>query len=63
MQNADVRNALKSHGVYIYELADVLGVSEPTLIRWLRKEWTEEQKAKAFDLIRMKAGEKHDENH
>lgn len=58
MKNADIRNALKEHGVYNYELADLLGVSEPTLIRWLRKEWSEEQKAEALTLIQMKAGEK-----
>ena len=63
MPNADIRNALKAYGVYNYELADLLGISEPTLIRWLRKEWAEDQKAKALNLIRMKAGEKHDENH
>lgn len=34
--NNDIRATLKMNGIYLYELAKVIGVSEPTIIRWLR---------------------------
>lgn len=49
--NKDVREAARKNGVYLYEIADALGKSEPTFNRWLRKEMTEEMKNKAFAAI------------
>ena len=37
-KNVDVRKAAKDSGVFLWEIADKLGVSEPTLNRWLRKD-------------------------
>lgn len=42
--NQDIRTALQSKGMKQWELADLLGVSEFTLTRWLRKELTEDKK-------------------
>ena len=50
-KNADIRKAAKESGVYLWEIADKLGVSEPTLNRWLRKEMPESQKAKFYSTI------------
>ncbi len=50
-KNSDVRKAARKNGVYLYEIADTLGVSEPTFNRWLRKEMTEERKSEAFKAI------------
>ena len=44
-KNVDVRKAAKDSGVFLWEIADKLGVSEPTLNRWLRKEMPDSQKA------------------
>ena len=44
-KNVDVRKAAKDSGVFLWEIADKLGVSEPTLNRWLRKEMSDSQKA------------------
>lgn len=49
--NNDVREAARRNVVYLYEIADALGKSEPTFNRWLRKEMTEEMKNKAFAAI------------
>lgn len=49
--NKDVREAARQNGVYLYEIADALGKSEPTFNRWLRKEMTDEMKNKAFAAI------------
>ena len=50
-KNVDVRKAAKDSGVFLWEIADKLGVSEPTLNRWLRKEMPDSQKAKFFAAI------------
>lgn len=42
--NQEVREALQNKGMKQWELADLLGVSEFTLARWLRKELTEDKK-------------------
>lgn len=34
--NADIRSAAKAAGIKQWEVAAQLGISEPTLIRWLR---------------------------
>lgn len=40
-RNAEIRAAAKSAGVFLYEIAEQLGVSEPTFNRYLRKELSE----------------------
>ena len=35
--NETVRKTAKNAGVYLWEIGDYLGVSENTVIRWLRK--------------------------
>lgn len=42
--NQEVREALHNKGMKQWELADMLGISEFTLARWLRKELTEDKK-------------------
>lgn len=41
--NIIIREALKRHSLPQYQLADVLGVSEWTLCRWLRHELPKDQ--------------------
>lgn len=53
-RNEDIRAMARQKKVYLYEIAEVLGVSEPTFIRWLRKELSENKKADvraAIDII------------
>lgn len=50
-RNNDIRAAAKANGVYLYEIAEKIGVSEPTLIRYLRKELSGSMKAKALAAI------------
>ena len=42
--NQEIREALQNKGMKHWELADMLGISEFTLTRWLRKELTEDKK-------------------
>lgn len=51
MNNKDIRNLLKEKGLYHWQLADCLGISEPTLTRKLRKELSQEEKEKIIKVI------------
>lgn len=50
-RNTEIRAAAKSAGVFLYEIAEKLGVSEPTFNRYLRKELSDDMKAKALAAI------------
>ena len=49
--NQEVYNALWQNRVYVYELADYLGIHENTLLRRLRKELPQEEKEYYISLI------------
>lgn len=51
MKNLDVRQYAKSKGVCLWQCAEVLGISEPTMTRKLRRELPEDEKAKLREII------------
>ena len=51
MNNKDVRLKAKGSGVALWQVAEKMNVSEPTLYRKLRHELTVEEKAKIFAII------------
>lgn len=51
MSNMDIRIYLKAHRVSLWQLADALGVHENTLLRRLRHELPEEEKARLRSLV------------
>lgn len=57
-QNEDIRAKAKQKSVYMYEIADALGISEPTFCRWLRKELSVSQKADVLAAIDIIAEQK-----
>jgi len=44
VSNAEIRAEMKLLGLAIWQVADKVGVCEMTLIRWLRKELSEEKR-------------------
>ena len=50
-KNLDIRASARGKGVYLYEVASVLGISEPTIMRWLRAELTDERRAAILEAI------------
>lgn len=50
-RNTEIRAAAKNSGVFLYEIAEKLGVSEPTFNRYLRKELSDGMKAKVLTAI------------
>lgn len=53
MYNKDLRNYAKSKKVYLYQIAELLNVSESTFIKKLRKELDDETKKSLFKIIDM----------
>lgn len=51
MMNNDVRTHAKEQGVFIWQLAESLGISEPTMTRKLRRELPNAEKTRLFELI------------
>lgn len=52
--NVEVRNALKNRRISQWQLADLLGVSEQTIYRKLRKELPDEEKEKILKVIQSR---------
>lgn len=53
MNNIEIRQAIKKHRLYNYEVAEALGISEFTLSRKLRNELGQEEKEKILDIIEI----------
>lgn len=51
MTNQEVRRAARAAGVPLWKVADALGVSEPTVTRWLRRELPNEKKTAMLAAI------------
>lgn len=52
MKNKEIREQLKKHNLCLWELADILEVSEPTVIRWMRHEMSDERKTEIITFIK-----------
>ena len=49
--NADVRQKIKAAGLFQWQVAKACGISEVTLIRWLRDELSKERREAIFAAI------------
>lgn len=49
--NSHIRDMIKKADVYQWQVADVLGISEVTLIRWLRTDLKEEKEERIVQAI------------
>ncbi len=61
MFNSDVRTAAKNAGVFLYQVAAAMGVSEPTMTRKLRFELSDVEKRPIFEAIE-RVKEENDRN-
>ncbi len=56
-RNEKIRNDLKHYHIYLYELAMMAGISEPTIVRWLREPLTDERYTKLTTALNtLKSG-------
>ena len=51
MANEDLKQLIKKHRLFRYEIADAMGISEGYLATILRKPLSEEQKQKVLEAI------------
>lgn len=51
MFNKDLRTYAKEKGVFFWQIAKVMGISEPTMTRKLRSELTEQDRAEFIRII------------
>ena len=58
LANEIIRDAAKNNNVYLWELADRLGIADTTLSRKLRKELHREEAERAIQIINEIAAER-----
>lgn len=58
MKNEEIRRHAKAKGVFLWELAARVGVTDSTFSRKLRKKFTDEETAEMVKLIDLIAAEK-----
>ena len=58
LANTDVRTAAKEKGVRLWEVAECLRISDPTMTRKLRRELPDCEKQEIFKIIDELAAEK-----
>lgn len=51
MKNLDIRAEAKEKGVFLYEIAEKLGISDPTMTRLLRHELPQKKKEDIKEII------------
>ncbi len=52
MKNKDLRDAFRIANVKQWEVAEAIGISEMTFVKWLRKELSEEKKTLVREAIK-----------
>lgn len=57
--NIEIRQAAKDSGVFLWELANAIGVSEPTITRKMRTELPADEKGKFLEAITQIAAQKN----
>lgn len=59
--NALIKSEIKQAGLFQYQIADKIGVSEQTLIRWLRYDLTQDKAERVRAAItELKNGGEHE---
>ena len=59
MENKDLRQEFRMADVRQWEVAEALGVSEMTFVKWLRRELPEEKKKQVREAILKAKENKH----
>lgn len=49
--NVEIRDMITKNGLFLWQLADMLNVSESTVYRWLRHELPQERKKEIMSAI------------
>ena len=52
MFNTDIRNAAKAANIYLWQIADALGIADSSFSRRLRKELSKEEKDRILKIVK-----------
>ena len=52
MENMDIRLKARGAGIPLWKIAEHIGISEPTLTRWMRQTLSKEKKTQIITAIR-----------
>lgn len=55
--NIAVREAADKHGLYMYQIAQIMGISESALVKKMRFEWSKEEQQSVIQKINEYAKE------
>ena len=58
MANEEVKKAIRKHGIYHYQIADVMGLQDSAFSKLLRKELPDEKKKEIYAAITRLTGVK-----
>ncbi len=58
-KNIEVREAIKTAGFFHWQVAEQMGISEYTLVHWLRKDLSKEQHALIVNAIEALSMQEH----
>lgn len=58
MRNKEIRETAKQNDIFLWEIAQQLGIADATLSRWLRCELSDGEKNKILAIIDVIASEK-----
>lgn len=50
--NVAVREAADKHGLYMYQIAQIMGISESALVKKMRFEWSKEEQQSVIQKIK-----------
>ena len=53
--NIAVREAADKHGLFMYQIAQIMGISESALVKKMRSEWSDEEQQAVIQLIEKHA--------
>ena len=59
--NADIRKAARIADIPLWRIGEKLGISEPTMIRWLRSELPEDKRQRILNAINEISKEQENE--
>lgn len=54
--NQDIRSIAKANNIFLWQICDFLGVSEPTMTRWLRKPLSADKEQQILQAIEVLKG-------
>lgn len=58
MSNKNIREYAKEKGVYLWQIANAMGISEPTMTRRMRSELSEQEQANIMSIIQKLSEQK-----